>query len=506
MDWKEKLSVYSESMGLAERPKTGEISRPHSGSVPALDSETLRLKTNFENNVRLVNAFFEECIHNRKDGESFQDAKKSQDLEFFEHLYQRHDPEKITRDLETMQRIKKGMEQSSFFARVVETVLWQAQKDYALFGRGARVVPTSEFDDFTKGVDLVVELLDPVERFGVDVTMKTRIDPYLGGALDAKSHLKFSRGDHEKGYFRRQGVFRRLDYLNTPTFSGIDPTDTANKKPGLDLPAVVLSLSEQDLVDYCSIVIDDRTKKPRDPQVVQMDPRFHQFRVKIFEALGASIAQQQSALQKQENIFRQQQGYRGNTPSIDSELAAFESDRRSLERVADRVSEEGAKGKRVSTLVALAEKSETPEEKEIMMENAAAAIASNHETLRAVVQKLKKFLSPDQVITVDAISQQEKDRARNEMITELLSGVALHDSIPAGDSLFSKLHDFDFMANAALIAGARSEIVARAKEGDRNASVLIGKIRTLANSEQLIRGFERMMTDMHKIDKKKIAA
>ena len=214
MSWKEKLQQYSSERFPTEGTGARKAEHTPPSAASTLSLDVRRSKADYESMVRLVNAYFEHCLHKRADGESFERVKDAQSPEFFADMYA-DDPQKIVRDAATLDSLSEKMDIASFFPRVVEALLWQAQKDYQILGPGVTIVPTSRFDDITKGFDLVVALPDDPggTMLGVDVTMKQRVDPFQVSALDAKSRLKFSRGQHEETYFRHQGVFRHLDYL-----------------------------------------------------------------------------------------------------------------------------------------------------------------------------------------------------------------------------------------------------------------------------------------------------
>lgn len=508
----EQPRVHDDSKAEGSLAQIREFQRP---AFSVLDNPRLRTKADYENNVKIVNAYFEECIQHRGDGVSFDDEKRSQDLEFFSHLY-KDDPDKIPRDIDTLSRIKKGFDQGSFFARVVEMILWQAQRDYNLFGDNARVTPTSEFDDLTKGVDLVVEI--PVIQqdestgeytrrtrpLGVDMTKRVREDSASAAALDVKAHDKFSRGKHEEGYFRRNGVFRHLDYLKTPLFPGYESgkQDIHENTPGLELPVVVVSLTEQDLFDYCRIVIDEDTRKPRDPKSIFKDPKFHAFRKKIFDLIATGVQEQIGALSSQRNAYQQNNIYRTKTAEVSSELHSFESDEQILNQIADSMRAEQSEADRAEKVLSISNRIETSEETAVMVENAAAAIRSNTEKINMVVQKMKAIFAPDIAKKVDTISEQEKDKARKDMIQELLSGIPVPaERIRENSALFLPLHAADYRVNNMLLAGIRPVLISQAKRGDVFAGTLVADLRILKNKEEIVAGFERMMADTHAIAK-----
>ena len=274
-------------------------------------------------------------------------------------------------------------------------------------------------------------------------------------------------------------------------------TSDGNTTPGLDIPAVVLSLTEQDLFDYCRIVINEGTKKPRSKEDVQADPRFQEFRVKIVAALEQAISEQQVALQKQEDTFRGHQSYRIHTVDVSGELDVFETDKHALQNIEERLHQEHARVRRIADILSMASKRETAEEKEIMIENAKAAIQENTLVLEGVVGRLRAMLAPSAAHTIEEIRGQEKDSKRSTMIQELLSGVPVADEqLGSTEGVFSSINDFGFRANNMLISGVRTELIARTKQGDGEAKKLVKQIRILKNTEEIVRGFERMVQDI----------
>lgn len=346
-------------------------------------------------------------------------------------------------------------------------------------------------------------------RVGIDITTRAKEDDAFRAALDAKAHFKFSSGAHERGYFRHGGAFRHLDYVYTPTFHGHDSSNNAETptKPGIDLPAAVLSLTEQDLFDYCRMVIDPDTKKPRNPQEIQRDPHFQTFRIKIFGALQDGLEEQRAAVQKQEDVFRAHQRYRIHTQGAKEGLEIFENDIATIENYTNHIRAEKERAERVAGIVELTRRTLNPEEADVMFENTSAAIRSNTTVLQGVIHQLQKRIAPKLEEKINTIAQQEQDKKRNGMIQELLSDAPTTEKADGHSRLFIPLLDPEYRANAMLIAGIRSELISRAqKQGDRRAAELIRGMRVLKNIEDTVLGFKNMLVDIDSIQKEKKSA
>lgn len=510
MNWQEQLKRYSETAGLTEGTS---VRKPETLPPPVTETmprELMRAKADYEDSVRLVSAYFEICIRKPEDGVAFLDAKNAQDPKSFADIYT-DNLKKITADTFLAEYLAGKMEVAALFPRAVEALLWQAQKDYEIFGPHACVTPTADIVDYTAGVDHVLEIpayhdthpnTDPdMLRLGVDVTMKTN--------TKAKAHWKFPFSEQERGALRHQGVFRHLDYLRTPTFSGAQTEPgTGRVVPGIDIPLVVLSLTEQDLFDYCRIVMDPKTKKPRDPKQVQQDPRFQEFRAKLFELLGKGIEEQRAEVQKQEDVFRAHQRFRIHTQGVQGELAVYEKDGACLDALAQRMAEELLVGKKRADIVELRRNSTTPEETAVLLENAAAAIRSNQDILKSIVGRLKESFSPKLDEEIERIAQKEKDKEKRAMIEELLSGIPFQSQQQAERApIFSPLNSLEYRENSMLITGLKSVMVERAqKQGDPHAADLLRHVRGLKTTEDIVRGFEKMMGDMKTVSEEKKTA
>ncbi|GEM_PF-5330084 len=509
MNWQEKLKTYGETMGLTEgtSARKPETSQP---AVAKMPREVMRAQADYADNVRLVIAYLDTCINKPADGISFLSAKKAQDPTLFADIYN-DNPKKISSDTFLAEHLAGKMDIAALFPRVIEALFWQAQKDYKIFGQNACVTPTADIVDYTVGVDHVLEIPayhdthpnteTDMLPLGVDVTMKT--------LTETKAHWKFPSSEHEKETVRHQGVFRHLDYLRTPTFSGAQTEPgTGRIVPGIDLPMVVLSLSEQDLFDYCRIVMDPQTKKPRDPKEVQKDPRFQEFRTKLFESLQTGIQEQRAEVQKQEDVFRAQKSFRIHTQGVQEQLAVYKKDGARLDVLALRMAEERGAGKKSADIVQLRPKIMSPEETAVMIENAEAAIRSNIDILQGIVGRLKESVAPELDEKIESIAKKEKDKEKREMIQELLSGIPFEEQQPAEHGgLFTPLHDPEFRENAMLIAGIKSVLVERAqKHSDSRAGDLLRQIRGLNTTADVVRGFEKMIGDMRVIGEEKKSA
>jgi len=293
MSWQEKLRQFS-----SEKFPTHGTMAMESKSAPKislLQTDRIKKLESYEKNIKLINAYYEHCIDDRPDGESFAALRNAQDPI---HFSSRYPKEKIDRDIDTLNRIKHSA--PSFFARVAESTLWELQKDYGIFGEDVDIMPSSDFDDKTRGVDLIVLKGMQGDKKSaavfIDATLVQGLSDASKALLEYKTNLHFARRSDERDAFKYGGVIRRVDYLSSPRM----PHDT----PGLEAPAIVVSLSEDDLFDVVRLVMNGDTMKPRNKGEVRNDPRFMELKERFIQKILNGLEVVENHMDKEESTRR----------------------------------------------------------------------------------------------------------------------------------------------------------------------------------------------------------
>ncbi|MEK7123026.1 MAG: hypothetical protein AAB855_04190 [Patescibacteria group bacterium] len=311
MDWKEKLKEYygRKLPEVEARSSVPDVTPPRA----ILDPISRSSLESLENNNKRLNTYYEHCIRYRPDGETFETMKYIQEPAHFSDLYS---DDKIEADEQTEHRIPTSV--GKFYASIAEATLWQLQKDYQIFGADVEIVPTSRFDDKTKGIDLVwLQWNEDDTKNPILIDMASLDDDET--FLEAKGTMKFGHGSRE-GHIRYGGAVRHLEYLRTSHFFGYEEMTghdgTKDRRNGLDGPAIALGLSKEDLFNIASLVIDSTTGKPRGVDDIQRDARFSKLREALLGKIEDALKKTQMHLENEKHIRESSRRGQEHVPDI----------------------------------------------------------------------------------------------------------------------------------------------------------------------------------------------